>query len=75
VLQQWCLSQLGGTIGDIEGMPFIEAFRQFQFRAERENFCCVLVSLILQVSMFGVSVKCCRVKCGLLYEDILYFHH
>ena len=44
----WTL-QLGGTIGDIEGMPFIEAFRQFQFRVERENFCCVLVSLILQV--------------------------
>jgi len=30
-------------------MPFIEAFRQFQFRVDRDNFCCVLVSLILQV--------------------------
>lgn len=27
-------------------MPFIEAFRQFQFRAKRENFCNVHVSLI-----------------------------
>ena len=25
-----CIIELGGTIGDIEGMPFIEAFRQFQ---------------------------------------------
>ena len=27
-----CIIELGGTIGDIEGMPFIEAFRQFQFK-------------------------------------------
>ena len=27
-------------------MPFIEAFRQFQFRVKRENFCLVHVSLI-----------------------------
>ncbi len=25
-----CIIELGGTIGDIEGMPFVEAFRQFQ---------------------------------------------
>lgn len=37
---------MGGTIGDIEGMPFIEAFRQFQFRVKRENFLNVHVSLI-----------------------------
>lgn len=41
-----CIIELGGTIGDIEGMPFIEAFRQFQFRVKRENFCNVHVSLI-----------------------------
>ncbi len=38
--------KLGGTIGDIEGMPFVEAFRQFQFRVKRENFCNIHVSLI-----------------------------
>ena len=27
-----CIIELGGTIGDIEGMPFVEAFRQFQER-------------------------------------------
>lgn len=29
-----CIVELGGTIGDIEGMPFVEAFRQFQFRVK-----------------------------------------
>lgn len=43
-----CL-QLGGTVGDIESMPFIEAFRQFQFKVKRENFCNIHVSLIPQV--------------------------
>ncbi|XP_055905328.1 CTP synthase [Eupeodes corollae] len=43
---QVCIVELGGTIGDIEGMPFVEAFRQFQFRVKRENFCCAHVSLV-----------------------------
>lgn len=42
--------QLGGTIGDIEGMPFVEAFRQFQFRVGLKNFCNIHVSLVPQVS-------------------------
>ncbi|KAL9969355.1 hypothetical protein ACROYT_G021559 [Oculina patagonica] len=41
-----CIIELGGTVGDIEGMPFIEAFRQFQFRVGRDNFCVVHVSLV-----------------------------
>jgi CTP synthase len=32
-----CIIELGGTIGDIEGMPFVEAFRQFQFRVKVNN--------------------------------------
>ena len=27
-----CVIELGGTVGDIESMPFIEALRQFQFK-------------------------------------------
>lgn len=34
-----CVIELGGTIGDIESMPFIEAMRQFQFRVGKRNFC------------------------------------
>lgn len=45
-----CIVELGGTIGDIEGMSFVEAFRQFQFRVKRENFICAHVSLIPMVS-------------------------
>ncbi|ESO84275.1 hypothetical protein LOTGIDRAFT_205900 [Lottia gigantea] len=48
-----CIIELGGTIGDIEGMPFVEAFRQFQFRVKKENFCCVHVSLVPQPKTTG----------------------
>ncbi|XP_037033867.1 CTP synthase-like isoform X2 [Bradysia coprophila] len=46
ITPQVCIVELGGTIGDIEGMPFVEAFRQLQYRIGRENICCVHVSLI-----------------------------
>jgi CTP synthase len=45
--------QLGGTIGDIESMPFVEAFRQFQFRVGKENFMLYHVSLVPQPSSTG----------------------
>ena len=42
-----CLhSQLGGTVGDIESAPFVEAMRQFQFRVGHENFALIHVSLV-----------------------------
>ncbi|XP_045902077.1 CTP synthase 1-like isoform X3 [Micropterus dolomieu] len=47
------IEQLGGTVGDIESMPFIEAFRQFQFKVKRENFCNIHVSLIPQPNTTG----------------------
>ncbi|MGH0185082.1 UNVERIFIED_CONTAM: hypothetical protein FKN15_016805 [Acipenser sinensis] len=34
-------------------MPFIEAFRQFQFKVKRENFCNIHVSLVPQPSATG----------------------
>lgn len=46
VIPKVCIVELGGTIGDIEGMPFVEAFRQFQFRVALENFCVAHVSLV-----------------------------
>ncbi|KAM9170250.1 CTP synthase 2 isoform 2-T2 [Pangshura tecta] len=46
---QICVIEASGTIGDIEGMPFVEAFRQFQFKAKRENFCNIHVSLVPQI--------------------------
>ena len=41
-----CVIELGGTVGDIESSPFIEALRQFQFRVGRENVFFVHVSLV-----------------------------
>lgn len=41
-----CVIELGGTIGDIESMPFIEALRQLQRRVKRDNFCCCHVNLV-----------------------------
>ncbi|KAG0448405.1 hypothetical protein HPP92_027848, partial [Vanilla planifolia] len=41
-----CVIELGGTIGDIESMPFIEALGQFSCRVGAGNFCLVHVSLV-----------------------------
>jgi len=41
-----CLVEVGGTVGDIESMIFLEALRQFQFRVGPENFALVHVSLV-----------------------------
>ena len=37
-----CIIELGGTIGDIEGMAFVEAFRQFEFRVKVDIGMCFL---------------------------------
>jgi len=41
-----CVIELGGTVGDIESAPFVEALRQFQFRVGENNICFVHVSLV-----------------------------
>ncbi len=41
-----CIIELGGTVGDIESAPFIEAMRQLRRRAGRDNFCQIHVSLV-----------------------------
>lgn len=43
---QICMIELGGTVGDIEGMVFLEALRQFRVNMKPENFCHIHVSLI-----------------------------
>ena len=48
-----CIIELGGTVGDIESMPFIEALRQFQFRVGSDNFCLIHVSLVPVVGAVG----------------------
>lgn len=41
-----CVIELGGTVGDIESMVFLEALRQFRYRVGSDNFCHVHVSLV-----------------------------
>ncbi|XP_020251407.1 CTP synthase-like isoform X4 [Asparagus officinalis] len=48
-----CVIELGGTIGDIESMPFIEALGQFSHRVGPGNFCLVHVSLVPVLNVVG----------------------
>jgi CTP synthase len=41
-----CIIELGGTIGDIESMPFVEAMTYLRRRAGRDNFLQIHVSYI-----------------------------
>lgn len=43
---QVCIVELGGTLGDIESMPFVEALRQLQENIGYKNMCFVHVSLV-----------------------------
>jgi CTP synthase len=48
-----CLIEVGGTVGDIESMLFLEALRQFQFKVGRENIMFVHVSLVPTLGSVG----------------------
>ncbi|XVE48406.1 hypothetical protein DITRI_Ditri01bG0000200 [Diplodiscus trichospermus] len=48
-----CVIELGGTIGDIESMPFIEALGQFSCRVGVGNFCLIHVSLVPVLNVVG----------------------
>jgi len=45
-----CVIELGGTVGDIESMPFIEALRQLQYKIGRDNMFLVMVCLVPLIS-------------------------
>jgi CTP synthase len=49
----FCIVELGGTVGDIESAPFVEAMRQFQFRVGHDHFCLIHVSLVPIVGSVG----------------------
>ncbi len=40
------ITEVGGTVGDIEILPFLEAIRQFKKEAGRDNVCYVHVTLV-----------------------------
>lgn len=41
-----CLIELGGTVGDMEGMPFIEALSQMEIELDDGDFCSIHVNLL-----------------------------
>ncbi len=43
------IAEVGGTVGDIEGLPFLEAIRQFKKDVGQENVMYIHVTLIPQV--------------------------
>ena len=40
------ITEIGGTVGDIESLPFLEAIRQIKFDVGSENVCYVHVTLV-----------------------------
>ncbi|MFM6931758.1 MAG: CTP synthase, partial [Novosphingobium sp.] len=47
------LCEIGGTVGDIESLPFIEALRQLRNELGREETCSIHVTLVPYVSAAG----------------------
>ena len=47
------ISEIGGTVGDIESLPFLEAIRQFRREAGAENVLYVHVTLVPYVDSAG----------------------
>ena len=42
-----CVVEVGGTVGDMESMHFVEALRQMSYESSKHTFCFVHVSLII----------------------------
>jgi CTP synthase len=48
-----CLVEVGGTVGDIESLPFIEAIRQFGWDIGRQNALYVHLTLVPHIAAAG----------------------
>ena len=47
------ISEIGGTIGDIESLPFIEAMRQLMLEIGKKNALCIHVTLVPYLTAAG----------------------
>ena len=45
--------EVGGTVGDIESLPFLEAIRQFRADVGRENVCYIHIALVPYIATAG----------------------
>ena len=63
------ISELGGTVGDIEGQPFLEAIRQFGLEKGRENVMFIHLTLLPYLTASGeVKTKPTQHSVGKLRE-------
>ena len=46
-----CIIEVGGTVGDIESMIFIEAIRQMSYNKPKEDMCFIHVSLVGKIGI------------------------
>ena len=47
------ITEIGGTVGDIESQPFLEAIRQIQYEVGKENTCFIHVTLVPYLGKAG----------------------
>jgi CTP synthase len=47
------ITEIGGTVGDIESLPFLEAMRQFMFKLGKSNALSIHVTLVPYISSAG----------------------
>jgi CTP synthase len=47
------ITEVGGTVGDIEGLPFLEALRQLRYDVGRDNICYVHCALVPFIAASG----------------------
>ncbi|MBM3357001.1 MAG: CTP synthase [Betaproteobacteria bacterium] len=45
--------EVGGTVGDIESLPFLEAIRQMAIELERDNYCFIHLTLVPYIASAG----------------------
>jgi CTP synthase len=48
-----CIAEVGGTVGDIEGLPFLEALRQFRADIGREHVIYIHLTLVPYIKAAG----------------------
>lgn len=47
------ITEIGGTVGDIESLPFLESIRQFAYDVGRRNVCYMHLTLVPYISTAG----------------------
>lgn len=47
------ITEIGGTVGDIESLPFIEAIRQMKYKVGEENCCYIHLTLVPYIKTAG----------------------